>query len=575
LNRAALLRWLSSPQGLGWPLALIVAVNTVATGYLNSDASLLGTAISPHLLDLLSGALCALVILGGGLLVGKSRHNSLGVNMLVWILAGVLANVVPTAVALAAGAKLDGASLLVAMLVGLVNLPLICALYTLLLGAWSETRATGQALATQQARLLNLEANLNRQVESFNQQTGKRANQELSTGISHLIQRIGAMAGRPATDAKSAIQELVDETVRPLSWKIESSAPKRFGLSAAGAIPANTWHFLRGRVPVGKAFLPELNTLVLLAFDLTYSYFVFGWPGVPSQLVTIIASFMVFKMLVGALGRFELPVWAAAAASGVVAYGAGWVFVALQTVQAEPHLDDAWGIPIHQAQVAVLVSLVSALIASRLAAIQNLEEVNLRLTASVTNLRQAVWANLRSLARFVHGSVQNRLLQLYISITDADTLTDQQVADLIEKLQQLGELPAQPKQNRGNPTLALGVIEALCTEWDPDLPIRLRVSTDARAAMEANQLAADCTVQVVQEAMNNAMKYAAPGGIGVTIEREGEALVLRVTNHTQLSGAEPARGYGTQTLDYLASSWDLKLANGLAELVAHIPLGNL
>jgi hypothetical protein len=493
----------------------------------------------------------------------------------LWLVAGLLATAVSTLLSPSQVHGMSAPSTWIETLIGIFDVLLICAFYTLLLGSWGETRESQRALSHQRARLQNLEQNLSRQVDQLTQASGEPAAMELSRKITTLMEGLSQLKGQPTTAAKAAILDLINQTVRPLSWKIEAATPARFSLSVAGALPASTGKFLAARMLVSQSFIPELNTLVLLSFDLTYANFVFGPVGIANQLLTIGISYLGFSQAVKRLTLLSLPVWLNILAAALLAFFFGLVFPLVQLLQPNPDLPDAIGMAVHQAQVAFLVSAFASLISWRLQAIENLKVTNHRLNASVATLRQAVWSNLKGMARFVHGTVQNRLLQIYFSILDARTLDQAEIDRIMASLSPLKDSSLQVPHSENQLANPLQVIASLCESWDSARPISLEISTDATIAISQNHLAAECLVQLLQEAINNAMKHAAAGNISVAIEVDEHELSLTVTNQVESGGTSKKAGYGTQTLDYLASDWSLKLANGLAILNVLIPLGNL
>ena len=189
----------------------------------------------------------------------------------------------------------------------------------------------------------------------------------------------------------------------------------------------------------------------------------------------------------------------------------------------------------------------------------------------MTKLRQTAWAKRKRLANLVHGSVQGNLLRVYFKLSN---MTGEFVEADAENLgRELASISQPSEGGRGNPSGDFrGIASALCTSWLPEKPIRLDLDEDARVALELDDVAAECTVDVLQDGLNNAIKYGEPGEIKVSIDRTDDGVELTVTNFATPREHSNKLGYGTQNLNDLASKWSFALEGNLAVLRATIPL---
>jgi signal transduction histidine kinase len=207
----------------------------------------------------------------------------------------------------------------------------------------------------------------------------------------------------------------------------------------------------------------------------------------------------------------------------------------------------------------------------RLAAIsQQVEWATARIAQRVRHERQVLGA-------WLHGPTQSALLAVASRIEHADeadrataiTAALPDLAAAIESLQELVDGVVQPSPRGAD------AIRDLARMWEGVLDVQLELPASTRAAFEADPGASSTVVDVLAEALANAVRH---GGAGTALVRidvldQPDRLRLEVADDGELlDGAEP--GMGSRLLDAVTLRWSLTTrTDGWTVLAAEIPYG--
>jgi signal transduction histidine kinase len=189
-----------------------------------------------------------------------------------------------------------------------------------------------------------------------------------------------------------------------------------------------------------------------------------------------------------------------------------------------------------------------------------------------SQLRQQVWLDQKMLATELHGSVQATLhaTALQLSKIDNPTISDlEKVRDSVDKaLSRLGHTAYLEGESFGQ------VLTDIAEVWSENCRIDYHIQPQAQAALEAEQSLARSTIEVLREAITNAIKHGKAKNIKVTITMGSQLLDLVVDNDGRELVSGP-QGLGTSVIAELTHSHSLYKTKDGVRFTAAIALGLL
>ena len=201
-------------------------------------------------------------------------------------------------------------------------------------------------------------------------------------------------------------------------------------------------------------------------------------------------------------------------------------------------------------------------------ATEELEEAVEDLRLLTSQLRQQVWLSQKTLATELHGSVQAALnasaMRLALTPNPTPEDLDRVRQDIDNAMQRLGVNDYLDGQSIEE------LLEQICDLWEGSCEISYRLDPDASSALADDSAAAYCTLEVIREAVNNAIKHGEAKQIEIAASLDAEVIELTVTNNgnaTQLS----TPGLGSSLYQELALDYKLSLGTP-TKFWAKIPL---
>jgi signal transduction histidine kinase len=187
-----------------------------------------------------------------------------------------------------------------------------------------------------------------------------------------------------------------------------------------------------------------------------------------------------------------------------------------------------------------------------------------------SQLRQQVWLDQKMLATELHGSVQATLhaTALQLSKIDQPSISDlEKVRDAVDKaISRLGQTEYLEGESFSQ------IIEDIAEVWEDTCEIEYLIQPDAQAVLDQQQSLARSTVEVLREAITNAIKHGKANNINVIITKNGQLLDLIVDN----DGSEIVtgqQGLGSSVIAELTHSHTLYSSRGGVRFTAAIALG--
>lgn len=443
----------------------------------------------------------------------------------------------------------------------------------------SNFRRANQTLKELQAQTLRRTKRLNSMKLEIAEQKAEiagRVSGLLMPVITDLIARGNTTRGSDVAKQISALRSTVDTVVRPLSQSVVSEGSKlsdpQVELDRASLLARLN---PKTKLNVSDLFLPGLSTF-LVTLMCSSPMITFGG----AQSGTTVLIFMAFALyFVLGLGRRITKdlVLGAVPALGVlfVSYAiiSGLVLMAVLLVDVRLLAIAAPRIP----SLILIFGFFFFIAQSRYQLLkqstQKLEEVNLELALLNAQAKQELWHNRRRIATVLHGPVQAALYASAIRLAQAKKPTkkllqevDADLADVIKAL----------KFEQTEATNVRGVFREIIDVWQGVCEIYFNMPKAVYDLTKRNANAAESFVEIIREAISNAIKHGGATEIEVTAKLNNGVITLQVINNGKAPSAKQAStGYGTQILNELALGWNLTSGeNGktifTAEIVAAV-----
>ena len=268
---------------------------------------------------------------------------------------------------------------------------------------------------------------------------------------------------------------------------------------------------------------------------------------------------------------------ALAVGAGVVAIAAGnAVFALLTAVLAD---GPAW-YPITLITFPLLVlilNVVGGVGRDRMAEEERLAAASRQVDWAIARIAQRVRHERRLLGAWLHGPMQGSLLAVAARLEragDAEraaaiTQALPELATVIEAAQRLvdGEEPVAATE--------LAALDDVVRMWQGVLEVEIAIDRGVRGRLTADPSALAVVVDLVAEALANAVRHggAAQARVRVDVVGPPDRLLLQVADDGVLA-EDPEPGMGSRLLDAVALEWSLaERADGWTELVVETPLG--
>lgn len=536
----------------------LFAIPSFAIVLFSNPARLGGSLIEWFLLGCLAYAVTVLVLLGfrATVLPQTERKPNWWLTILAFLVAGVLRGLAVWLVGREWG-LVPESDLLFRMTSGF--LLVLGGMSTLAIYEASRIKQEEQlaALHLQTTRLDELRGGIRERI--------RISQAELLEKVRAILQPIVAQlrTDLQSSDSKSAvntIQNAVDKLIRPLSREMGSAGSdfekaliKDARETSVGRVKG-TWP---KRLQVSSMMVPALAVFATmttapgpLALYVAESAFL-------AFLAVMLLVFTVFEFARFATSRMWLPIWAALILSLVPAV--------ISPLLAKITLDAlGWVTPVSNwfqfglvLSCTVVISFLMQVVRTQRAGHeQKLRAVIYDLSVLNSQLRQEVWFNRRRTAAVLHGPIQASLYASAMRINPAEKLSPEMVEaverDIATALSKLdGSNMIEPFES---------VMTQIQEVWEGVAEVRLEaIPAELKTVFAHNPTASSCSLEIIREAVSNAVKHGKASIIDVSIRLTGESfLSIEVRNNGKMVPADKRAGYGSEILDEVAFEWSLE-----------------
>lgn len=584
------LSWISSAAAFGWPIIIWVSLWPLITGATGEPLPGFEMPINIHLYDLLNGVIPASILLAFRWFFKANKPARYSASTIRNVTAQVVAAVLGVSLTLAIVASFGSvpATYFASAPIGMLSTwGQICA-FTIVTIAVSELRSATKQLARRTHRLGFLRANLEARVVEQREALQLEVDVRMGEQVEILRKQLGGLQASESQTESAAklatlITDTIDNVVRPLSLEIaspfgdDSRAEVRSLRQIERQIVKLPFKKRMGLpVRLNSVFNAPFTAIFLLVFIVpTYGYLF----GSPAMLLVALPAAIFSTLLVWLAGRISKNVptvyWVAILS---VPLGAAISAVPFATLNHLVLTDQDGALLDFVAFGAFLVFAFvffgSLLYQAAYQILDRVQAANLELRKLVAFLQNEFQINRRKLAQVVHGKIQARLQAASIRLKQADKITDVLIAAIQEDLNAT-------VLDTAETSLDAQSVESLLNEmtdhWSGICELTVSFGGGVSALVNANSTLKAAVVEVVREAVNNAVKHGEADEADITITSNAPGSVsLEVRNRvysTSETAESKTRGYGSQLLDQITDSWSIRFEDEDAIFEATISIG--
>jgi signal transduction histidine kinase len=438
----------------------------------------------------------------------------------------------------------------------------------------SSMRAHTRSLETLigvQSQLIENEIHIVEDVTTRNEQALAHVQERLRDELSSLDSVRGA-------DSVRELQRLASDVVRPMSHELATSVP----LKAMTTPPIDSAHVSWRQAAMEMVDQPPLRPLLAAAYMvliLTSSALgVFGAArGLPMAgvvfLCVLVGSWVANRLLGHILGRIgpRTGLLAVFLSSVIVGFASATVAGYFLPPQ-QNYTIFIFGGALFITGVLVLTAVVTTILRRQRATERDLADSTERLERQLVRLRQAQWLQRQELARALHGPVQAAVtaaalrLDAAVRAGNADTaLLDQTRKRLLAVVDVLDTSEVAD--------ISLDVaLSRIRATWDGLCEITSLVEDDAAVRIANDSLAAAVVMDLMSEAVSNAVRHGEAEHAVITITLDDQNLItLVVADDGMRQQATLTRGLGSSLLDGCTLDWTRDVTAEGSRLITVVP----
>lgn len=530
----------------------------------------LGVAVLSHMMMLIAVLPIRLTILPV-----KDRKSKPFVALGVFAFAGAFRGVCSNFIAQWMDLQEDS-EILFRGLGGINYFVLMASLSTILVAVSVEHRNVMSSLSKEQQQLRAMKNSIRGQVAEQRRQILEQIHHVLDPRVSQF--RVLLEESKSLPDSSKVLadtQKLVADIVRPLSHRIIESADRADIPTSNIGYQTNQKFDHDRRYQVEALILPTFLTLAVMQISLASLLVTLDYEqGLRVWIIAGVTTYLVLRVAKVILGQLATSIWMAGVivlgvhvAAALVLDSGGELFNAQIPTALRGYL---YVFPTSLG-VATMAFLVRQ--GQRVTAVEETKEANAQLGLLISGLRQELWINRRRLALILHGPVQGALYAAAIKLGRAETLAgsvvDEVQADLTEALKQLDEV------SKFDPTVIRQQFADIADLWFGTCNVSFAVSNSVYDVMVAHPHAAECVLEIAQEAIVNAIKHGEASRIDVTIHnRSAGVLTVVIENDGNQGTGNVLPGLGTRILDEITHTWKRDFTARGVVLTAEVSLAD-
>lgn len=370
---------------------------------------------------------------------------------------------------------------------------------------------------------------------------------------------VEALSQAGATGSPEQLERVATEIVRPLSHELAQATPTWRVPQVNSESDRVRWPGVIKQMTSGAPFLPITTVSAIALFSLSNYIVRLGLVGaLVSLAVLIVAGTLVLRGVNRLLGRIlpGRPVLIRVILTLTTALAAGLVVGLIVGVIASLfNPGDGFeqrivtSVVLFMPLFGIPLGLGRAVVKQLQANVSELRATDARLSREVSRLCMHQWSTQRSLARALHGPVQAMIAAASAQVSDGGN-PHRIIAQLHDQLSE----QLDPHNVRSADADWRETLRRVQATWQGLCEVRTDIDDQATRLLDSDAIGAEIAMEVVSEAVSNAVRHGKASRVDVTMLGEAGQLDLTITNEG-LALAGGGSGLGTTILQDCALNW--------------------
>lgn len=442
--------------------------------------------------------------------------------------------------------------------------------------AQTAVRELGQQeteLKSAREKLLLEASNQDANQTAFQGSIEQRVKKAVLNPLEKILELIKHGSGKDAQIVAQKIELLIAQKVRPLSKSLWETL-------AVKAPVTEIEYPKKGRFPhrihIGKD-LKSGSVALLGGSNIVFTALGLTDIGFALQLLLVMFSFPVLGWLLSA-ATSPLSDWPrvlgliGASVLSLLAWSPTLIFLGFSS-QARPDLNV---LPVTSSVVIVAGTLFTAVWSAfkrqRIAYLDELSNINARLSRAITLRNQQNWVSARAWTYLIHGTVQSSLNIALYKLNTSERVDVELLEQVISSLHQARsalESGVGPAADWSNQVSALG------ETWQGACEVYFRQSPAAIEVLGSNKTASSCVGEVCKELVSNAFRHGKARHVEFSVElNDSKDLVLSCRNDGLPLSSSYEAGLGLALFEELTSSFSFENSQSCPVFVGIFPIAH-
>lgn len=411
-------------------------------------------------------------------------------------------------------------------------------------------------LAQERGRLRLASAKLQSQVDSLRAELVARVAAMIDPAIQNLESKLEQVHDPSTTSiAVVDLRNTVEDVIRPLSHDLAKANFDQLMLQTEDQIRSQVVPRLQ---KVAVTLLPNFSAILVFSVSVGTTTLTRGLlVGLVLSLVCTLGIWLWTSVIQRLVNQRRFRVWIA----GLIYLGS--FFSGALTVEL---VTQGIGIPITESEqfgaqtLLTLMGLVFflATVANeiRLANVEKLRVVNRRYQLLNSQLRRQVWLDYRRVASVLHGQLQGALYAAAMRLNQAAKPDRELIEDVRAEIYKAVNALSHTENGIED---FVKVYYEIIDLWSDSVKFTTDFTQEASQCMRDDLGLAECVLEVVREAINNAIKHGKASELTVAGKMlNAQLLEVTVTNNGAPADEASSQGFGSEVLTQCTHTWRLQ-----------------
>jgi signal transduction histidine kinase len=436
----------------------------------------------------------------------------------------------------------------------------------------NSLRATQELEALETNRRV-LEKRLNSmrtEIARMNAEVAGRVSGLISPVIQKLMDNLkGAKAGEIGAEVQ-ALRATVDDVIRPLSLDIAQNSDEISDTDVLRARVSLRQNFdLATKLQVANQFLPLWSSVLITAVSTPAAIVYYRERSLVALAIYAFTTIGSLELAAFLLRRLKLTViWALL--TQIVVFAIAGIVAGLALNAAQLHTGDysSGRIVILACVIGMAVFVGQLRQTHRAATGEAAREVNAQLELLNSQARRELWLNRRRIATVLHGPVQAALYASAMRLAQASRPSKKLIQSVNADLETALEVLKFDSLDSPDLRSVLGQIVEV---WAGSCEIYVSVPKGVYQITKKNALLSEAMVEVLREAISNAIKHGGATEIEVEAKLSAKFIDVSIVNNGKAPINKAGTGFGSKLYNELTHSWSLaETADGRTKFGATI-----